>query len=383
MVIPRSTDTVGTTELPLISICVINYNGARYLSDTIRSIIGQTYPNIEIVFCDDASTDDSVQLFEELVRTSGRDLRVVRRYHTVNSGPELNILDGLRAFNGEYVCNVDGDDLLAPNHLETLYALATESGCDIACTSHTEFSDGDDVSIPDIETTRFSLGTFRTYSTERAIATFFLCDGVLPFEYWHRLYRRESSKVVSELPPELFCNSDSAFSVAQFCESRCVAYASIPTYFYRIRRDSVSHVSRYRYARDRTLGSLDGMTSWYANSHDELLAMNAHRNAVAVAAMLRASVDERLGLSEFRKCCALYINESNRKAVASSLYIRLPRGVRGFVRRLFPHFPVIYHLSESAGLVLLPAFAFVRGLLEFGNVARRHSRRAHHNVAVD
>ena len=46
---------------PLVSILVSNYNYARYIGSSIQSALDQTYTNIELIICDDGSTDDSVQ----------------------------------------------------------------------------------------------------------------------------------------------------------------------------------------------------------------------------------------------------------------------------------------------------------------------------------
>ncbi len=51
---------------PLVSILVSNYNYARYIGHAIQSALDQTYANIELIVCDDGSTDDSVQVIEEI-----------------------------------------------------------------------------------------------------------------------------------------------------------------------------------------------------------------------------------------------------------------------------------------------------------------------------
>ena len=44
---------------PLVSIVITSYNGDKYLAEQLESIIGQTYPSLEIIISDDASTDDT------------------------------------------------------------------------------------------------------------------------------------------------------------------------------------------------------------------------------------------------------------------------------------------------------------------------------------
>ena len=50
---------------PLVSILISNYNYGRYIGESIQSALDQTYPNIELIVCDDGSTDDSLSVIEE------------------------------------------------------------------------------------------------------------------------------------------------------------------------------------------------------------------------------------------------------------------------------------------------------------------------------
>jgi glycosyltransferase involved in cell wall biosynthesis len=50
---------------PLVSILVSNYNYGRYIGESIQSALDQTYSNIELIICDDGSTDDSISVIEE------------------------------------------------------------------------------------------------------------------------------------------------------------------------------------------------------------------------------------------------------------------------------------------------------------------------------
>ena len=60
------------SEKPLVSILVSNYNYARYIGETIESALDQTYSNIELIVCDDGSTDDSIRIIEEYQRKDPR-----------------------------------------------------------------------------------------------------------------------------------------------------------------------------------------------------------------------------------------------------------------------------------------------------------------------
>ena len=62
----------------MVSILVSNYNYGRYIGDSIQSALDQTYPNIELIVCDDGSTDDSVGIIEEYQRNNPR-MRLIRK----------------------------------------------------------------------------------------------------------------------------------------------------------------------------------------------------------------------------------------------------------------------------------------------------------------
>ena len=104
---------------PLVSVIVTSFNYAPYVAECLRSIARQTYPNWECVVVDDRSTDDSPRIIEEFVASpeaAGR-FRLIR--HEVNSGQMEGFKTGLRASNGVFVVQVDADDVLLEDFLET------------------------------------------------------------------------------------------------------------------------------------------------------------------------------------------------------------------------------------------------------------------------
>jgi glycosyltransferase involved in cell wall biosynthesis len=61
----------------LVSVIMPNYNGARYISEAIESVISQTYPIWELIIIDDCSTDNSVNIIEEYVTKDER-IKLIR-----------------------------------------------------------------------------------------------------------------------------------------------------------------------------------------------------------------------------------------------------------------------------------------------------------------
>ena len=97
---------------PLVSILMNCYNGESYLEKAINSIYDQTYENFEIVFVDNASTDQSASI----AKSYDERLKYFRIEKNVPLGPARNF--GLQYVCGEYLAFLDTDDIWLPNKLE-------------------------------------------------------------------------------------------------------------------------------------------------------------------------------------------------------------------------------------------------------------------------
>jgi glycosyltransferase involved in cell wall biosynthesis len=103
---------------PLVSILVSNYNYACYIGETIESALNQTYSNIELIVCDDGSTDDSVRIIEEYRRKDSR-LQLIRK---ANGGQASGFNAAFAASRGELLALLDSDDCFLPHKIEKIVA---------------------------------------------------------------------------------------------------------------------------------------------------------------------------------------------------------------------------------------------------------------------
>ena len=97
---------------PLVSIVIDNFNYARFLRESIDSALSQTYPNIEVIVADDASTDES----PDIIRSFGS--RIVPVLRERNGGHAAAFNSGFAASRGEIVFFLDSDDFLHPGAVE-------------------------------------------------------------------------------------------------------------------------------------------------------------------------------------------------------------------------------------------------------------------------
>jgi glycosyltransferase involved in cell wall biosynthesis len=103
---------------PLVSILISNYNYGRFIADSIKSALDQTYSNIELIICDDGSTDDSVQVIERYARQDSR-LHLIRK---ANGGQASGFNAAFAASRGEIIALLDSDDLFLPHKVERIVA---------------------------------------------------------------------------------------------------------------------------------------------------------------------------------------------------------------------------------------------------------------------
>ena len=106
---------------PIVSVNVLMYNSSKYILETLESIKAQTYQNIELIMSDDKSTDNTVQICEKwIAKNKDRFATYQILVPDHNTGQCGNYNRAFRAATGEWIKEIDGDDLLLPNCLTDL-----------------------------------------------------------------------------------------------------------------------------------------------------------------------------------------------------------------------------------------------------------------------
>ena len=119
-------------EKDLVSIITPCYNGAKYISETIASVLAQTYGQWEMIIVDDGSKDNSA----EIVRGYGEKDPRITLVQQPNGGSAAARNNGIRRAKGQYIALLDADDLWDPQFLEKQVAFMKEKDAVCVCCSY-------------------------------------------------------------------------------------------------------------------------------------------------------------------------------------------------------------------------------------------------------
>lgn len=123
-----------------ISIIVAVYNVEEYLKKSVRSLINQSYINLEIILVNDGSTDNSGKICDALSKEDSR----IRVFHKDNGGLSHARNFGLKNATGEYIAFMDSDDFVHPKMYEKLYHVLNDYNAQISVCDYIKCNKDDD-----------------------------------------------------------------------------------------------------------------------------------------------------------------------------------------------------------------------------------------------
>ncbi|MDE6445711.1 MAG: glycosyltransferase [Alistipes sp.] len=208
-----------------ISFVVPVYNVEAYVAQCLDSIVGQTYPNIDIVVVNDGSTDGSLEIVRAYAAKDSR-IKVVDQQ---NQGLSAARNAGMEHASGDYLWFVDSDDYVAPDACERIVSVLRSQSCDVLAVGRYRFwEDGRCVYDP------ISWGVCavdgRTYLTEtiiRGIFTASACNKVVRTDFVKHHSIRFRPGILYE---------DLYFTFQCLLQAENVALVEEPFYFYRQNR---------------------------------------------------------------------------------------------------------------------------------------------------
>lgn len=230
----------------LVTIVLPIYNVEKYLDRCIKSVINQTYKNIEIILVDDESPDKCPEICDEWKRKDAR-IRVV---HKKNEGLGLARNTGIEYAKGKYICFFDSDDYIDLTTIEKAVELANKTSADVVTFGYANVDNEGMVKesyIP--ETVK---NTFRNKEVEKEFlpdmlgATKESKNKKLHMSAWASMY---SMKLIKEsawrFVSEREIIAEDVYSLLVFYKSvKCVSVLHEALYFYCENGTSLTHTYR-------------------------------------------------------------------------------------------------------------------------------------------
>lgn len=228
------TERLRPETMPLVSIVVPAYNAEKYLDRCLKSIVSQTYSNLEIIIVDDGSRDSTGSLAEAWAK---RDARIIV-LHKTNGGLSSARNAGMRIAKGKYIGFVDSDDYVDMSMFGDLaHALECYPKCDLAkCGIAVEYTY--EVSDAELKSTQ---AYFKSPAKGEIRPGFDIINetDVCAVD---KLYRLDFLRRNGIEFPEGIKNEDEAFFFAVYCRIRSCYY--LPREYYHYLRNEEGIMSR-------------------------------------------------------------------------------------------------------------------------------------------
>ena len=180
----------GTAAQPLVSIIIPVYNAEDYLNESMRSVLMQTYKNLEIICIDDGSVDNSRALLEKLASDDQR-ISVIS-VENKGAGNARNL--GMDKAKGKYILFFDADDVLRKDMIRTLVKTAEKNNPDIVLFGYYKFADGKKIRT-DFSAKTLKVPMNRIISPDTVSDRLFQADHGMPWNKFYNAGFLRSSKI--------------------------------------------------------------------------------------------------------------------------------------------------------------------------------------------
>ena len=218
---------------PLVSVIIPIYKTEKYLEKCVRSVMNQTYTNLEILLIDDGSPDNCAEICDKLASEDHRITVVHKKNGGVASARNL----GLKLASGDYLFFVDSDDLVFSQTIKLMIEMAIKYDIDMVCSKCISINDKNlfiDRILPDVQ--------IKIMTKDKAMRYY----ASLEWAPWNRLIKSKIHKDV--FFPDYHIHEDEAIKFKLIWKCECVAELNTATYCYRKRSGSItsleSNVSR-------------------------------------------------------------------------------------------------------------------------------------------
>lgn len=211
----------------LISVVIPVFKVEKYLTRCLKSVINQTYQNLEIIIVDDGSPDNCPQICDEYKKKDKR----IKVIHKINEGLSAARNDGIKIASGNYITFIDSDDFISKFFIEELYSNIKKNDCDISICSQKLINELQNVS--DIKEKHDAI----VYNHNEAIKLM-LYQKKINNSAWGKLYKFYLFDNIEYPAGKIY--EDIATTYKLFLKANKICLSSCHYYYYTLRSNSIS-----------------------------------------------------------------------------------------------------------------------------------------------
>ena len=207
----------------IVSVIIPVYQAEKYVERCVKSVINQTYKNLEIILIDDGSIDNSLSVCENLAK---RDLRI-RVFHQENRGVAATRNKGLEYAIGEYVYFLDSDDWIDENTIFEMKTAMENSDADLCICGFCYIKDG---SSPQYHVPANDVAGLKSFMEKDFWK---LYEDAVLFNIGTKLYKRciiESTGI--RFSTDMILYEDIRFCLEYLDQSKIIQLLETPYYYY-------------------------------------------------------------------------------------------------------------------------------------------------------
>lgn len=218
-----------------ISIIIPVHNSANYLERCLISVSNQTYKNLEIIIIDDGSSDNSLEIIQNISRTDSRMITI----SVANSGVSAARNEGLSYANGEFIMFVDSDDWIDNDTCEKAVDIIQKNNLDVVMwpyireypskSKETLFLGREEIILTECVQEKIWRRMIGPLKEEMRKPQF--VDSMITV--WGKLYRHDVIENINFIDIKLVATEDTLYNIEVFQRVKSIAYLPIPFYHYR------------------------------------------------------------------------------------------------------------------------------------------------------
>lgn len=213
-----------------VSVVIPVYKVEKYIERCVRSLMEQTLRDVEFIFVDDASLDNSMEIVRRVVREYDRNVRIL--VHETNKGLPSARNTGLNAAKGDFIYHCDSDDWLEPDMLEKMVKASIDNNADfVYCDFFLSFAEKERYMTQPHFTDKFE-------ALQKGMLT-----GNMKHNVWNKLIKRELYIRNNIKSPEEHCKGGEDFMIVKLLRL-AEGVAHVPEALYHYNQTNVNAITK-------------------------------------------------------------------------------------------------------------------------------------------